>query len=84
MKKLIQGLKEKKNSLEQLRFKEEEAERASDYNKVAELRYSAIPKMHKEIEEAQNLSINCYPSKVLKEEVDEQLILVTSKQRSCP
>lgn len=72
-KKLIQGLKEKKNSLEQLRFKEEEAERASDYNKVAELRYSAIPKMHKEIEEAQK-SLNQLDNRLLKEEVDEQLI----------
>ena len=52
-KKLIQSLKEKKNALENLRFQEEEAERASDYNKVAELRYSSIPKMKKEIEEAQ-------------------------------
>jgi ATP-dependent Clp protease ATP-binding subunit ClpB len=72
-KKLIQTVKEKKNSLETLRFQEEEAERAADYNKVAELRYSAIPKMRKEIEEAQN-SLNHQEHRLLKEEVDEPLI----------
>jgi ATP-dependent Clp protease ATP-binding subunit ClpB len=72
-KKLIQTLKEKKNSLEGMRFQEEEAERAADYNKVAELRYSTIPKMKKEIEEAQN-SLNHQENRLLKEEVDEPLI----------
>ena len=46
----IQALKEKKNALETLRFKEEEAERAADYNKVAEIRYNGLPKLKKEIE----------------------------------
>jgi len=72
-KKLIQSLKEKKNALEQQRFQEEEAERASDYNKVAELRYSVIPKMKKEIEESQK-TLNNQEHRLLKEEVDEQLI----------
>jgi ATP-dependent Clp protease ATP-binding subunit ClpB len=72
-KKLIQSLKEKKNTLEQLRFQEEEAERASDYNKVAELRYSAIPKMKKEIEEGQK-TLNSQEHRLLQEEVDEQLV----------
>jgi ATP-dependent Clp protease ATP-binding subunit ClpB len=72
-KKLIQTLKEKKNTLETLRFQEEEAERAADYNKVAELRYSLIPKMKKEIEEAQN-SLNHQENRLLREEVDEPLI----------
>lgn len=72
-KKLIESLKEKKNLLENLRFQEEEAERASDYNKVAELRYSAIPKLKTELEEAQEV-LNKQESRLLKEEVDEQLI----------
>lgn len=72
-KKLIQSLKEKKNQLETLRFQEEEAERASDYNKVAELRYSAIPKIKKEIEEEQK-KLNAQENRLLKEEVDEHLI----------
>lgn len=72
-KKLIQSLKEKKNALETLRFQEEEAERAADYNKVAELRYNAIPKMKKELEEAQK-TLNEKPNRLLQEEVDEPLI----------
>lgn len=72
-KKIIQSLKEKKNALETLRFQEEEAERAADYNKVAELRYSAIPKMKKELETAQK-TLSDRPHRLLQEEVDESLI----------
>lgn len=72
-KKWIETVKEKKNSLETLKFQEEEAERALDYNKVAELRYSAIPKMKKELEEAQK-ALDTLPNRLLQEEVDEELI----------
>ena len=72
-KKLIEEVKEKKNELENLRFKEEEAERAADYNQVAELRYSAFPKMKKELENAQNKLLNL-PDRLLQEEVDEPLV----------
>lgn len=70
---LIQGLKEKKDTLEKLRFQEEEAERKVDYNKVAELRYSKIPAMEKEIEEAQK-GLADLKGRLLQEEVDEQII----------
>jgi len=72
-KKVIESLKEKKNALETLRFQEEEAERAADYNRVAELRYSQIPKMKSELEEAQKTLYNL-PNRLLQEEVDEPLI----------
>jgi ATP-dependent Clp protease ATP-binding subunit ClpB len=72
-KKWIESLKEKKNALETLRFQEEEAERAADYNRVAQLRYNQIPQMKKEIDEAQE-SLNRQPDRLLKEEVDEPLI----------
>jgi ATP-dependent Clp protease ATP-binding subunit ClpB len=72
-KKWIEEVKDKKNALENLRFQEEEAERAADYNKVAELRYSIVPKMNKELEEAQNKLSNL-PNRLLQEEVDETLI----------
>ena len=48
-KKSLEGLKEKKEKLEKLRFQEEEAERNADFNKVAEIRYSVIPALEKEI-----------------------------------
>ncbi len=72
-KKLIEVVKEKKNLLENLRFQEEEAERAANYNRVAELRYNAIPQMKKEMEEAQ-VSLSKLPNRLLQEEVDENLI----------
>lgn len=72
-KKFIQSLKEKKNTLENLKFQEEEAERKADYNKVAELRYSKIPALLTEIEkEEQNLGTQ--ENRLLREEVDESLI----------
>jgi len=72
-KKLIEGIKEKKNELEQLKFREEEYERQADYNKVAELRYNEIPKVQKEMEEIQE-QLNVKPNRLLQEEVDENLI----------
>jgi ATP-dependent Clp protease ATP-binding subunit ClpB len=72
-KKWIEQVKQKKNALETLRFQEEDAERSADYNKVAELRYSTLPKMKKELEEAQNKLYN-QPNRLLQEEVDEPLI----------
>ncbi|GAB4186679.1 MAG: AAA family ATPase [Simkaniaceae bacterium] len=72
-KKLIQQLKEKKNELENLRFKVEEAERIADYNRVAELQYSAIPQVEKEIDEAQK-ALSERKNRLLKEEVDDLLI----------
>lgn len=72
-KKLIQSLKEKKNALEQMRFQEEEYERKSDYNKVAELRYQRVPELQKEIETIQK-ELNEKSNRLLQEEVDESLI----------
>jgi len=70
---LIQTLKEKKDALEKLKFHEEEAERKVDYNKVAEIRYAAIPAMQKQIEEAQG-GLRQLKERLLQEEVDEALV----------
>ncbi|NNM43652.1 MAG: AAA domain-containing protein [Chlamydiae bacterium] len=83
-KEIIEKVKQKKNIYENLRFQEEEAERNSDYNKVAELRYNEIPKIKKEIEEAQEL-LNKKENRLLKEEVDEHLIAqIVSKWTGIP
>lgn len=83
-KKLIQSLKEKKNTLEHLRFQEEEAERKADYNKVAELRYKTIPELQKEIDKVQE-QLNEKPNRLLQEEVDENLIAdIVSKWTGIP
>lgn len=72
-KNLIQSLKEKKDTLEKLRFQEEEAERKVDYNKVAELRYAKIPEMENQIRIAQK-DLSELKDRLLQEEVDENLI----------
>ncbi|MES2200575.1 MAG: AAA family ATPase [Chlamydiota bacterium] len=72
-KKWLEIIKEKKDALERLKFQEEEAERALDYNKVAEIRYSSIPKILKEKEEA-TADLSKLPVRLLQEEVDENLI----------
>ncbi|MDE3046480.1 MAG: AAA family ATPase [Verrucomicrobiota bacterium] len=83
-KELITSLKERKDLLEKLRFQEEEAERKADYNKVAELRYNQIPKMQKDLEEAQK-SLQSSKDRMLKEEVDEPLIAqIVSKWTGIP
>lgn len=83
-KKLIQTLKDKKNTFEQLRFQEEEYERKADYNKVAEIRYNTIPKLQKEIEDAEK-QLNEKPNRLLQEEVDESLIAhIVSKWTGIP
>ncbi len=70
---IITQLKEQKNALETLRFQEEEAERKLDYQKVAELRYSRLPELLKEIETLETTLRN-KAGRLLQEEVDEPLI----------
>lgn len=83
-KKLIESLKLKKDSLEKLRFQEEEAERRADYNKVAEIRYSVMPKLQKEIQDIQK-QLNEKPNRLLQEEVDDNLIAqIVSKWTGVP
>ncbi|HEX2579683.1 MAG TPA: AAA family ATPase [Rhabdochlamydiaceae bacterium] len=83
-KKLIDSLKDKKNRLEQFKFQEEEAERSGDYNKVAEIRYSQIPAVKKEMEEVQK-NLGGQKDRLLQEEVDDQLIAqIVSKWTGVP
>lgn len=72
-KELLDAVKAKKNALERLRFEEEEAERAADYNRVAILRYSEIPDLSQELEKALK-QLHELPQRLLQEEVDEALI----------
>ena len=83
-KKLLQDVKNKKNQLEEMRFHEEELERRSEYQKVAELRYSAIPAIEEEIKKTEK-ALKERPNRLLQEEVDENLIaLVVSKWTGIP
>jgi len=72
-KELVTELKQKKDALEKLKFQAEEAERKTDYDKVAEIRYSKIPAMQKQLEEAQS-KLHKRKERLLQEEVDERVI----------
>lgn len=72
-KQFIEQVKQKKNALENLRFQEQEAERKFDYNKAAEIKYSLIPQMTQELDQAQS-SLKELPHRLLQEEVDAPLI----------
>jgi ATP-dependent Clp protease ATP-binding subunit ClpB len=49
-KELVEGLQKKKHDAEELRFEAEQAERAGDYGRVAEIRYGKLVENEKEIE----------------------------------
>lgn len=81
---LIEAVKKKKDQLERLRFQAEELERKAEYNKVAEIRYSTIPKLQEEIDETEK-KLNEKPNRLLQEEVDENLIAqIVSKWTGIP
>lgn len=81
---VLQEIKTKKHALEEMRFQEEECERKSDYQKVAELRYSALPTLEEEIKKLEK-TLKERPNRLLQEEVDEHLIaVVVSKWTGIP
>lgn len=83
-KRLIQSIKEKKDRIEQMKFQEEELERRSEYQKVAELRYSELPKVQEELKSLEK-QLQERPNRLLQEEVDEALIAhVVSKWTGIP
>lgn len=83
-KEILSKVKAKKDQLEKLRFQEEEAERIADYKKVAEIRYSQIPTLLKEIEEEEK-ELKNKENRLLQEEVDEYLIAqIVSKWTGIP
>ncbi|MBO6001490.1 MAG: AAA family ATPase, partial [Spirochaetales bacterium] len=68
----IEGIREKKSRLEELRTQESIAERSGDFAKAAEIVHGQIPQLQKEIEEeSQRLKSVQGESKLLREEVDE-------------
>lgn len=70
---LIQEVKENKNRLEEVRFQEEEAERVSDFERVARLRYETVPSIKKELEES-IAKLAKLPNRLIQEEVDASLV----------
>jgi ATP-dependent Clp protease ATP-binding subunit ClpB len=68
----VAKLRKTRQHIEEVKRQIEQAERAYDLNKVAELRYGELPKLERELElEVQHLAKKQGERRLLKEEVDE-------------
>ena len=81
----ITSLKDLKTKLDEARGDLERYEREYDYNKVAEIRYSVIPKIEEEIKTKEAEVKENYEGALLKEEVtEEEISEVLSKWTGIP
>lgn len=72
-KEVITSIRGKKTEIEKMKVEEEKAERAGDLQRVAEIRYGFLPKLTKEISEAESKLATIQKSNpLLKEEVGEE------------
>lgn len=83
---VIDTVQNSKEEIEQAKLEADQAERAGDYEKVAELRYGKIKELEKTVEEGkQKLAELQTESKMIKEEVDaEEVADVVSKWTGIP
>ncbi|MCL1895015.1 MAG: ATP-dependent chaperone ClpB [Clostridiales bacterium] len=73
-KQIIEGVKGTKQRIEDVKLQIEEAERAYDLEKLAELKYGSLPALEKELEEAKGKADAAEEKRLLKEEVTEEEI----------
>ncbi|MBI4704869.1 MAG: ATP-dependent chaperone ClpB [Deltaproteobacteria bacterium] len=85
-KELIAAIRAMKESIEELRLAEEQAQRAGDLGRAAEIHYGKIPEIEKELAQGrQRLAEIQREQSFLKEEVtDEDVALVVSKWTGIP
>ncbi len=83
---VIDTIQNSKEEIEQAKLQAEQAERAGDYGKVAELRYGKIKELEAEVENGKaKLAELQADSKMIKEEVDaEEIADVVSKWTGIP
>jgi ATP-dependent Clp protease ATP-binding subunit ClpB len=79
-------LRKLRQQIEEVKQKIEQAERAYDLNRVAELRYGELPRLERELaSEEAHLAKKQVESRLLKEEVDEEdIALVVSRWTGIP
>lgn len=85
-KSVITGIRTEKENIDKLKLEAEQAERAGDFGKVAEIRYGKIVEAEKKLEEYQSQLMQMQEgSPLLKEEVDnEDIAAVVSKWTGIP
>jgi ATP-dependent Clp protease ATP-binding subunit ClpB len=82
----VSRLRKTREAIEDVKLKIDQAERAYDLNRVAELRYGELPRLERELElEQQHLGKKQDETKLLKEEVDEdEIAAVVSRWTGIP
>ncbi|MFA9391997.1 MAG: ATP-dependent chaperone ClpB [Prolixibacteraceae bacterium] len=85
-KRLIDGVQKNKQDIEDFKYQAEQAERAGDYGKVAEIRYGSIKKAEEQIEKLQQeLTVKQKKSSLIKQEVDaDDIAEVVSRWTGIP
>ena len=73
-KQAIEALKATKQNIEDTKLEIEEAERAYDLERLAELKYGTLPALEKELEDAKEKADKAEEKRLLKEEVNEEEI----------
>ena len=73
-KKAITEVKSTKKQIEEVKHQIEDAERAYDLEKLAQLKYGALPNLEKKLEEEKDLAGRGDENRLLKEEVTEEEI----------
>ena len=73
-KKAITEVKSTKQQIEEVKHQIEDAERAYDLEKLAQLKYGALPNLEKKLEEEKDLAGRSEENRLLKEEVTEEEI----------
>ncbi|MCU0356283.1 MAG: ATP-dependent chaperone ClpB [Cyclobacteriaceae bacterium] len=72
-KEIVQGIQKEKENIDRLKFEAEQAEKAGDYGKVAEIRYGKITEAEKHLNDFQRKMKEMQGEKsLLKEEVDSE------------
>lgn len=84
-KNIIDGIQQNKSKREQLKLEAEQAERAGDYGKVAEIRYGKLQEIDKEIAKMQDELSAAQSESLIKEEVDvEDITEVVARWTGIP
>jgi ATP-dependent Clp protease ATP-binding subunit ClpB len=85
-KEIVHGIQREKENIDKLKFEAEQAEKAGDYGKVAEIRYGKITEAEKRLQEFQMKMKEAQGEKsLLKEEVDsEDIAEVVAKWTGIP
>lgn len=84
-KNIVHGIQKEKENIDKLKFEAEQAEKAGDYGKVAEIRYGKITEAEKRLSEFQLNVKSLNGQSLVKEEVDsEDIAEVVAKWTGIP